>query len=62
MCSGYLVVLQKEKMVLDNNNQSKKHNDMALIKTVRGIVPKMGSNCFLAENATVVGDIVMGNN
>ncbi|MCD6065909.1 MAG: Carbonic anhydrase/acetyltransferase isoleucine patch superfamily-like protein [Bacteroidetes bacterium] len=35
---------------------------MALIKPVKGISPKMGENCFLAENCTVVGDVVMGDN
>src|SRR5688500_9075412 len=35
---------------------------MALIKTVRGLTPKFGSNCFLAENATVVGEVIMGDN
>ena len=34
---------------------------MALIKSVRGIEPKIGNDCYLAENATVVGDVVMGN-
>lgn len=34
---------------------------MAIIKTVKGIRPKMGKNCFLADNATVVGDVVMGD-
>lgn len=34
---------------------------MALIKSVRGLTPEIGENCFLAENATVVGDVVMGN-
>ena len=34
---------------------------MALIKSVNGLEPKMGSNCYLAENATVVGDVVMGD-
>ena len=34
---------------------------MALIKSVRGYEPKRGENCFLAENATIVGDVVMGN-
>ncbi len=34
---------------------------MALVKSVRGIEPKMGINCYLAENATVVGDVVMGD-
>lgn len=33
---------------------------MALIKSVRGFSPQIGKNCFLAENATVVGDVVMG--
>jgi carbonic anhydrase/acetyltransferase-like protein (isoleucine patch superfamily) len=35
---------------------------MALIRSVRGHSPQFGSNCFLAENATVVGEVVMGNN
>lgn len=26
------------------------------------MTPKMGQNCFLAENATLVGDVVMGDN
>jgi len=34
---------------------------MALIKPVKGIFPKFGNNCFLAENSTVVGDVVMGD-
>lgn len=34
---------------------------MALIKTVRGFVPQIGERCYLAENATIVGDVVMGN-
>jgi carbonic anhydrase/acetyltransferase-like protein (isoleucine patch superfamily) len=35
---------------------------MALVKSVRGFTPKIGNDCFLAENATVVGDVVMGDN
>lgn len=34
---------------------------MALIKSVRGFTPKMGARCYLAENATVVGDVEMGD-
>lgn len=34
---------------------------MALIKPVLGIHPTFGNNCYLAENATVVGDVVMGD-
>ena len=33
---------------------------MALIKTVNGKTPVMGKCCYLAENATLVGDVVMG--
>lgn len=35
---------------------------MALIKTVRGYAPRFGNNCFLADNATVVGEVTMGEN
>lgn len=35
---------------------------MALIKAVRGNTPQFGENCFLAENATVIGEVRMGNN
>jgi len=35
---------------------------MAIIKTVRGFTPVMGDNCFLADNAVVVGEVTMGKN
>ncbi len=34
---------------------------MALIRKIKGILPKFGANCFLAENATIVGDVQMGD-
>ncbi len=34
---------------------------MALIKSVRGFTPEIGTNCFLAENATIIGDVKIGN-
>ena len=34
---------------------------MALVKPVRGFTPEFGKNCFLADNATVVGDVVLGD-
>ena len=34
---------------------------MALIKEVRGFMPKFGENCYLAENATIIGDVIIGN-
>ena len=34
---------------------------MALIKSIRGFTPQMGKNCYLADNATIIGDVVMGD-
>jgi carbonic anhydrase/acetyltransferase-like protein (isoleucine patch superfamily) len=34
---------------------------MATILPVEGVSPKFGNNCFVAPNATVVGDVVMGD-
>jgi carbonic anhydrase/acetyltransferase-like protein (isoleucine patch superfamily) len=34
---------------------------MALILPVNGILPKIGNNCFLAPNATLTGDLVLGD-
>ncbi len=34
---------------------------MALIKTVRGFTPKIGKNAYLAENATIIGDVEIGD-
>ena len=31
-----------------------------LLKSVRGFTPSYGSDCFFAENATLIGDIIMG--
>ena len=33
---------------------------MALIKSVRGFTPEIGENCFLADNAVVIGDVKTG--
>lgn len=34
---------------------------MALIKSVRGFIPVFGNNVFLAENATIIGDVIIGD-
>lgn len=34
---------------------------MALIIDVRGKSPRIAENCFLAENATIIGDVEIGN-
>jgi carbonic anhydrase/acetyltransferase-like protein (isoleucine patch superfamily) len=33
---------------------------MALIKKVKGISPAWGKDCFIADNATLTGDVIMG--
>jgi carbonic anhydrase/acetyltransferase-like protein (isoleucine patch superfamily) len=34
---------------------------MALIKSVNGVIPEWGEDCFIAENATLTGDVVIGD-
>jgi len=34
---------------------------MALIIPLRGFTPQIGKDCFLAQNATIIGDVVMGD-
>ncbi len=34
---------------------------MALIIPLRGFTPKIGEDCFLAQNATIIGDVTMGD-
>src|SRR5690606_35010121 len=34
---------------------------MPLILPVKGIEPNIPADCYVAENATIVGDVVMGN-
>lgn len=33
---------------------------MAIIKSVRGFTPEIGADCFLADNASIIGDVVIG--
>lgn len=34
---------------------------MALILLVQKVLPSIGKHCFLAENATITGDVIMGD-
>ncbi|MEG2318593.1 MAG: gamma carbonic anhydrase family protein, partial [Rikenellaceae bacterium] len=34
---------------------------MAHIISVRGYTPKIGKDCFLAETATIIGDVTIGD-
>lgn len=38
-----------------------KTHPMALIRTLNGHTPRFGKDCFLAETAVVIGDVVMGD-
>lgn len=33
---------------------------MALIKSVRGFTPQIGDNTYLADNAAIIGDVIIG--
>ncbi len=34
---------------------------MAIIKEIRGKTPQFSTDCYLAENATIIGDVIIGN-
>lgn len=34
---------------------------MAIIRPLRGFTPEIGKGCFIAENAVIVGDVVIGD-
>lgn len=34
---------------------------MALIKSVRNFTPQIGKNVYLADNATIIGDVIIGD-
>lgn len=40
--------------------QRLKQYQMPIIKTVNGKTPQIGEDCYIAENATIVGEVIMG--
>ncbi len=34
---------------------------MGIIRKLNGVTPKIGKNCFIAENAAIIGDVVIGD-
>ena len=34
---------------------------MAIIRELRGFIPEIGKNCFIAENAVIIGDVEIGD-
>jgi carbonic anhydrase/acetyltransferase-like protein (isoleucine patch superfamily) len=65
---GVLILENKIKIAhspdffLSSSNFTKKLEAMTLIKAIKGISPSHGENCWFAENATLIGDVSMGNN
>ncbi len=65
-----LVYLLFQKRYLPLNYKYKASNSkdqiqiktMALIKSVRGFTPVIGEDTYLADNATIIGDVVIGRN
>lgn len=44
-----------------SGNFPAKHKEMPYILPVKGVMPKLGEDCFVAPNATIVGDVIMGD-
>ncbi len=53
--------LQNRRVLLTCRQFLRKKKDMALILPVRGYTPKIGNDCFTAPNATLVGEVEMGD-
>lgn len=34
---------------------------MAIIRSIKGVKPIFGKDCFLADNAAIIGDVIMGD-
>src|SRR5690242_17440338 len=51
----------KERYILRYLWSGIKQLTMPVILHVEGIYPQFGENCFIAPNATIVGDVIMGN-
>ena len=34
---------------------------MVLIKSIKGLTPKWGKDCYFSENAAIVGEVTMGD-
>ena len=54
------VVYEKLSPDLDNDEKEWLKEACKPLKSVRGFTPEIGENCFLADNATIIGDVKMG--
>lgn len=51
----------KHKKIIIQAININKTNFMALIKSIKGLTPKWGKECYFSENATIVGEVIMGD-
>lgn len=45
-----------------SNPENNEDFTMAIIRELNGHSPKFGENCFIAENAAIIGEVEMGDN
>lgn len=53
--------MEEQKKVETSNNSPLGVRCKPVILPVKGVMPVMGNNCFIAPNATVVGEVIMGD-
>ena len=53
--------MDEQKKIESLHNSPLGAGGMPVILPVKGILPRMGNNCFVAPNATIVGEVVMGD-
>src|ERR1700712_3737787 len=59
MCSfvGCFYLVKDHGLLIGNS----KDLIMSFILSVKGVLPVFGSNCYLSPNATIAGDVIMGD-
>ena len=53
--------MEEQKKVETLNNSPLGAGGKPVILPVKGVMPVMGNNCFIAPNATIVGEVIMGD-
>ncbi len=53
--------MEEQKKVETLNNTPLGAGGKRVILPVKGVMPVMGNNCFIAPNATIVGEVIMGD-
>ena len=59
---GSLPVVRQGRFAICEYGRVENNKNLSmLIKSVRGKTPQIGKDCFIAENATIVGEVTMGD-